>query len=67
MKHFNRAWYLVIPLVALVPVGLRALTWRSARGQEVDPQMAEAGKVLFKHVWTKDDPLCNGGDGLGPV
>jgi CxxC motif-containing protein (DUF1111 family) len=69
MKHFNRAWYLVIPLVALVPVGLRALTltWRSARVQEVDPQMAEAGKVLFKHVWTKDDPLCNGGDGLGPV
>jgi len=69
MKHFNRAWYLVIPLVALVPVGLRALTlnWRSASGQEVDAQAAEAGKVLFKHVWTEKDPLCNGGDGLGPV
>ena len=67
MKHFNRAWYLLIPLVALVPVGLRALTWRSAKGQDVDPQMAEAGKVLFKHVWTEKDPLCNGGDGLGPV
>jgi CxxC motif-containing protein (DUF1111 family) len=67
MKHFNRAWYLLIPLVALVPVGLRVMTWRSARGQEVDPRMAEAGQVLFKHVWTEKDPLCNGGDGLGPV
>jgi CxxC motif-containing protein (DUF1111 family) len=67
MKHFNRAWYLLIPLVALVPVGLRALTWRSTRGQEVDPRMAEAGKELFKHEWKVNDPLCNGGDGLGPV
>src|SRR5262249_27820854 len=67
MKYFNRAWYLLIPLVALVPVGLRALSWRSAKGQEVDPRMAEAGKVLFKHQWTPNDPLCNGGDGLGPV
>jgi CxxC motif-containing protein (DUF1111 family) len=67
MRHFNRAWYLLIPLVALVPVGLRALTWRSARGQEVDPRMAEAGQVLFKHEWKVNDPLCNGGDGLGPV
>jgi CxxC motif-containing protein (DUF1111 family) len=67
MKRFNRAWYLLIPLVALVPVGLRVLTWRSARGQEVDPRMAEAGKVLFTHVWTVNDPLANGGDGLGPV
>jgi CxxC motif-containing protein (DUF1111 family) len=67
MKHFNRAWYLLIPLAALVPVGLRVMTWRSARGQEVDPRMASAGQVLFKHVWTEKDPLCNGGDGLGPV
>jgi CxxC motif-containing protein (DUF1111 family) len=67
MKHFNRALYLLIPAVALVPVGLRVMTWRSAKGQEVDPRMAGAGKVLFKHQWTKDDPLCNGGDGLGPV
>ncbi len=67
MKHFNRAWYLLIPLVALAPVGLRALTWRSAKAQPVDPGMADAGKVLFKHVWTENDPLCNGGDGLGPV
>lgn len=25
------------------------------------------GKALFTHTWTENDPLSNGGDGLGPV
>jgi CxxC motif-containing protein (DUF1111 family) len=29
--------------------------------------MARAGEVLFKHEWQPNDPLCGGGDGLGPV
>jgi CxxC motif-containing protein (DUF1111 family) len=27
----------------------------------------QAGKVLFTHLWQPHDPLCPGGDGLGPV
>jgi hypothetical protein len=34
-------------------------------GHPVDPVLA--GEVLFKHVWTRGDPLTAGGDGLGPV
>jgi CxxC motif-containing protein (DUF1111 family) len=33
----------------------------------VDAHQARAGEVLFKHVWQPNDPLCRGGDGLGPV
>lgn len=29
--------------------------------------MAQAGRKLFLHEFTPRDPLCNGGDGLGPV
>jgi CxxC motif-containing protein (DUF1111 family) len=54
-------------LLALAPVGLRMLTWLGAREQPVDPAMAQAGQVLFKHEWTPRDPLARGGDGLGPV
>ena len=67
MKRLNPAWYLLIACVALVPVGLRALTWRTPRPQADDPGMAQAGEVLFKHEWKPRDPLSAGGDGLGPV
>src|SRR5438093_8539833 len=60
-------WYGVLVLLALAPVGLRALSWRSGRNQPADPEMAEAGKALFKHEWKPRDPLSPGGDGLGPV
>jgi CxxC motif-containing protein (DUF1111 family) len=43
------------------------LTWRTARHAEVDSDMARAGKTLFVHEWKVNDPLANGGDGLGPV
>jgi CxxC motif-containing protein (DUF1111 family) len=29
--------------------------------------VARAGEVLFNHRWQPHDPLCPGGDGLGPV
>jgi CxxC motif-containing protein (DUF1111 family) len=59
--------YLVLALVALIPVGVRAITWKAWRHQPVDPVMADAGQTLFNHKWTPNDPLANGGDGLGPV
>jgi CxxC motif-containing protein (DUF1111 family) len=61
------ASYAVIALAALSPVGLRALSWRSASSAEVDPLMAQAGHKLFVHEWKPNDPLSRGGDGLGPV
>jgi CxxC motif-containing protein (DUF1111 family) len=30
-------------------------------------EMVRAGAVLFNHEWKPNDPLCAGGDGLGPV
>lgn len=59
--------YYVVAILALVPVGLRALTWPKARPQDVDAAMARLGQTLFVHEWTARDPLARGGDGLGPV
>jgi CxxC motif-containing protein (DUF1111 family) len=56
----------VVLVVALAPVGLRALSWRSGH-LEVDPEVAQAGAALFNHVFKPGDPLTAGGDGLGPV
>src|SRR2546430_2192584 len=67
MKRPFFAMAFLVPLLVLVPVGLRVLTWRTTRPQPVDPALARAGAVLFKHEWKPHDPLANGGDGLGPV
>lgn len=39
----------------------------SAWNARVTPAKIAAGKVLFEHDWTVNDPLCDQGDGLGPV
>jgi CxxC motif-containing protein (DUF1111 family) len=49
------------------PVGVRVLFWPSARPPAVDADMVKTGEMLFKHEWQVNDPLCPGGDGLGPV
>lgn len=67
MKTPNPVWYVILGLAILTPVGIRVWTWPAQRPLPVEPSMAEAGKILFTHVWTPHDPLCNGGDGLGPV
>jgi CxxC motif-containing protein (DUF1111 family) len=59
--------YFVIALVAFVPLGWRLVSWRAQRSQPVDASMAQAGQTLFVHEWKPNDPLANGGDGLGPV
>ncbi len=68
MNRLCRVWYLLAFVVALAPAGARLVWWqRTARPAAVEPEMAAAGKVLFEHEWQVNDPLCNGGDGLGPV
>jgi CxxC motif-containing protein (DUF1111 family) len=67
MDRTYRIWYLLVAFLALVPAGVRLFLWQRAHSQPVDPQMAQAGDVLFKHEWQPNDSLCADGDGLGPV
>lgn len=50
--------------VAVFVVGFKAYSAWNAR---VTPEKIAAGKLLFEHEWTIDDPLCDQGDGLGPA
>ncbi len=61
------AWYVPVVLLAVLPVGVRVLGWRAPHSEPVDPAMAEEGRTLFFHQWKANDPLANGGDGIGPV
>jgi CxxC motif-containing protein (DUF1111 family) len=67
MKQVNPVWYVLIVALAVAPFGLRAVTWQSKRTPPADLSLAGKGEELFKHEWTVNDPLANGGDGLGPV
>ena len=67
MKRSYLAEYCLVAFLALVPIGLRALTWSKAQPEAVDTAMAQAGQKLFVHEWSPRDPLAPGGDGLGPV
>ncbi len=60
-------WYALAALAALTPVGIRFVTAERSQPKPVDPVLAQAGEALFNHEWKKNDPLCPGGDGLGPV
>ena len=57
----NKLWC-VVATVAVVAAAAGAKVWSG----RVTPEQLAAGKVLFEHEWTVDDPLA-GGDGLGPV
>jgi CxxC motif-containing protein (DUF1111 family) len=67
MKRTHRLWYLAAVVAALALPGVRWLFWQSGRSPLVDPGMARAGEVLFKHNWEMKDLLSPNGDGLGPV
>jgi CxxC motif-containing protein (DUF1111 family) len=67
MKWSGPAWYLGAALLVFVPVGLRVLSWSEEEPVPASPEDVRAGGVLFTHEWQPKDPLCNGGDGLGPV
>lgn len=57
----NKRWW-VLATVAVVAVAAGAKVWKG----RVTPEKLAAGKTLFEHEWTANDPLA-GGDGLGPV
>jgi len=67
MKKSYFAWGLAAALFIFGPIGWRVLSWERTQSQTVDANQATAGAVLFSHEWQPRDPLCNGGDGLGPV
>jgi CxxC motif-containing protein (DUF1111 family) len=67
MARTYRIWFCLALILALVPPGMRWLFWPRTVAQSIDPTMAQAGEVLFKHEWKPRDPLCAGGDGLGPI
>jgi CxxC motif-containing protein (DUF1111 family) len=67
MKRLYPACYVVVGVLVFVPVGLRVLNWQQTDTPAADPDAVRAGEVLFKHEWQPNDPLCGGGDGLGPV
>ena len=61
MRGRSKTWLIVLGVLLLVPLGIRALTWQRAKARAVDPGMAQAGEVLFKHdwkveVWSKQKP-----------
>jgi Flp pilus assembly protein CpaB len=81
MCKAHRGWNIVAALVVLVPaVVVPVAAWHLAQrpapiqsavgAHEARPSehdMVLAGAVLFNHEWQPNDPLCAGGDGLGPV
>ena len=60
----RRFWILAISFAMAGFCGFQAMEYWSKR---VTPEKIAAGKVLFEHEWTVDDPLSGNGDGLGPV
>src|SRR5262245_2375089 len=55
-------WYVLATIASLATLtGVRFVTKHRNQPQPVDPQMAQAGEVLFNHKWTANDPLANGG------
>jgi CxxC motif-containing protein (DUF1111 family) len=81
MSKAHRVRNIVAALVVLVPAVLVPIAaWQLARrpapvqsavapneARPSEHEMALAGAVLFNHEWQSNDPLCAGGDGLGPV
>jgi len=62
----KRVYFGVLVLALFVPVGARILSWKGIVPTQLDAAEVAAGKELFTHVWTPNDPLA-GGDGVGPV
>ncbi len=63
----NGKYVLLALFLILGPAGLRVMTRQGPPKLDVGVDDVEAGRHLFEHEFTRDDPLCAGGDGLGPV
>ncbi len=57
---------LIVLVLVLVPVWKAVEPMLRPGPKRVSTKAVAAGRVLFNHEWTPDDPLA-GGDGLGPV
>jgi CxxC motif-containing protein (DUF1111 family) len=69
MKRSFASLRVIIPLVLVLPFAYRGVSMlvRSAPTAHYEMSDAQAGRDLFVHEWTPNDPLSAGGDGLGPV
>ena len=69
MKRSFASLKVIIPLVLVLPFAYRGATWlvHSTVRPHYDLDDAQAGRELFVHEWTPNDPLAAEGDGLGPV
>jgi CxxC motif-containing protein (DUF1111 family) len=67
MRRTYFVWALVAAAVIFGPVELRRALRQRPHVPTVDLDLVSAGEILFNHVWQPNDPLCAGGDGLGPV
>jgi CxxC motif-containing protein (DUF1111 family) len=69
MKRSFASLKVIIPLVLVLPFAYRGVSWfaRATPQTHYDLNEAQAGRELFVHEWTPNDPLAAGGDGLGPV
>jgi CxxC motif-containing protein (DUF1111 family) len=67
MKWSYPAWSLGVVVLVFAPVALRVMSWYEEPAPEADARDLRAGDMLFSHEWQPNDPLCAGGDGVGPV
>ena len=65
-RRFRPAHLVAIVLVAAPAYKLAEMAWPSSGRKAVDASSFAAGRDLFNHEWTVNDPL-SGGDGIGPV
>ena len=55
----KRTCFGLLVLALFLPVGFRVLTWKGVTLNQLDAAEVAAGKELFTHVWTPNDPLTN--------
>src|SRR2546427_12551701 len=67
MRWSNGKLYLALAVCTLGPIGMRIVTWSRPQPHELEPSTVEEGRELFVHEFKPNDPLCAGGDGVGPV
>ncbi len=65
-RRFRPAHLVAIVLLAPPAYKLAEMAWPSTGPRHADPMAVAAGRDLFNHEWTVNDPL-SGGDGVGPV
>ena len=65
-RRFRPVHLLAIVLIVPPIVKLSGSFWPGSGARSVAPEAFAAGRDLFEHRWTVNDPLASG-DGIGPV